>query len=280
MPSLPAQGVAGTLDLLGVEPADQADCAKLLAGAPGPAVAKLLEVLATRLGTEAGPPSRPGQDELAWVEAYLRFAPEIFRWHAARGVPEDISRDTLADFGRNLAINRRVHGCFGMDTWPWLSHHFTGQLYQLGRLQYLIHRTQDPVPGLRAGESVLGIHIPESGSLAPGPLDRSLAAARPFFAGCFPERPVRVATCASWLLDPYLPARLDPGSNIVRFARRFTPYGQSVDAATDAVYFTFRTRNMGNLPGLPRETSLQRAVLERIDDGGTWQIGYGYLQLP
>jgi hypothetical protein len=37
---------------------------------------------------------------------------------------------------------------------------------------------------------------------------------------------------------------------------------------------------MDGLKALPRKTSLQRTVLERIDDGGTWQLGHGYLPLP
>lgn len=271
---------AGVLDWLDVLPEDRPDCDRLLAGEPGPAVAEVLDILASRLGTGAESPAKQGEQELVWIEAFLRFTPEIIRWHAERNVTEDVSRDTLADFGRNLAINRRVHGRFGMDTWPWLTHHFAGHIYQLGRLQYLIHRNQDPIPGTADGEWILGIHIPETGALAPEAVADSLARARPFFAASFPERALRTANCASWLLDPYLPGHLDPGTNIARFARLFTPYGEPRNTPTDAVYFTFRTRRMDQLDQLPRETSLQRMVLERIDGGGIWQLGYGYLELP
>ncbi len=83
------------------------------------------------------------------------------------------------------------------------------------------------------------------------------------------------------MLDPYVAGHLDSDSNIVRFANRFTPYGHPLDAPTDAVYFTFRTRSVDpELASLPRRTSLQRMVLERIDDGGCWQLGFGYLELP
>ncbi|MDQ6752940.1 MAG: acyltransferase domain-containing protein [Actinomycetota bacterium] len=280
MISVPALTAADVLDLLGVEPQDEAECSRLLAGEPGPAVAKVLELLAERLGSEAEAPARHGQTELSWIEGYLRFTPEIVRWHAEHDVPEVISRATLADIGRNLAINRRVHGRFGLDTWPWLGHHFAGQLYQLGRLQYLLHRNQGAIPGVRPDEWILGIHIPESGSLAPAAVAQSLALARPFIGASFPDRPVNTANCASWLLDPYLPSHLDAASNIVSFARMFEPYGRPVDTPSDAVYFTFRTRSMDRLAELPRGTALQRTVLERIEDGGTWQLGQGYLTLP
>lgn len=280
MISVPTLTAADVLDWLDLEAEDEADCARLLAGEPGPAVAKVLELLAQRLGSEAEAPARQDRTELTWLEGFLRFTPEIVRWHAEHDIPEEISRATLADFGRNLAINRRVHGRFGLDTWPWLGHHFAGQLYQLGRLQYLLHRNQGAIPDVRPGEWILGIHIPESGSLAPGAVADSLAMARPFFARSFPDRPVSTANCASWLLDPYLPSHLDAASNIVRFARMFEPYGQPVDTPSDAVYFTFRTRSMDRLTELPRGTALQRTVLERIDDGGRWQLGHGYLTLP
>ena len=280
MAAIPVPGPADVLDWLGVGPADRADCAHLLAGEPEPPVVGILTELGRRLDSDVGQAGGPGNDELAWVEGYLRFTPEILRWHRERGVPEEVSRDTLADFGRNLAINRRVHGRFGMDTWPWLAHHFAGRLFQLGRLQYLIHRTEDALPGLQPRDWILGIHIPESGPLDPETLKESLAMARPFFGHCFPERPVRLANCASWLLDPHLPAHLDPASNIARFARLFTPYRPPTDAPTDAVYFTFRTHSMDRAAELPRNTALQRTVLDRIDKGGTWQLGYGYLPLP
>lgn len=271
---------AEILDWLAVEPADRADCARLLAGEPGPQVITVLKVLAQGLGSYAEQPQRQGADEITWIEGYLRFAPDIIGWHRRHGIPEQISRATLADFGRQVAINRRVHGRFGLDTWPWLSAHFAGRIFQLGRLQYLLHRSQDRIPGVTDGEWILGIHIPEAGSLAPEAVTGSLSAARAFFDRYFPDRPVRTANCASWLLDPYLGPHLDPDSNIVRFARLFTPYGHPVDNPTDAIYFTFRTRNMAALETLPRRSSLQRLVLERIDRGGSWQLGFGYLALP
>ncbi|MCZ2403805.1 DUF5596 domain-containing protein [Paenarthrobacter sp. Z7-10] len=277
---IPDPAPADVLDWLGVEPADRADCAHLLAGEPDPSVVGILEELGRRLGSDAEQGGGHVNDELAWVEGYLRFAPTIIRWHLQRGIPEDISRATLADFGRNLGINRRVHGRFGLDAWPWLSSHFAGQIHQLGRLQYLLHRSSDAIPGVKDGEWVLGIHIPEAGSLAPNAVARSLAAARPFFRQYFPDQPVQTANCASWLLDPYLGSHLDADSNIVRFARLFTPYGDPVDTPSDAVYFTFRTRSMEGLDTLPRRSSLQRVVLERIEAGGCWQLGHGCLRLP
>lgn len=274
------------LDLYGVTGEDRPECRRLLTdpgSAPGghPAVHAALSRLREALGAPIADDEPPDIDlhPLTAVAALLGFGPEIARWHAEHGVPDEVSRATLADMGRQLALHRRVHGRFGLDPVWWLTLHLSGSLFALGRLQYLI---QPPPPAyqeaLGAQEWALDIHIPATGPLVPSAIDESLADARTFFAQCFPGRPVRVATCNSWLLDPYLLEHL-PRSNIAHFARRFTLVGEPFDQPEDAVYYTFRTRDLHHLDALPRATSLQRTVLERIDAGGTWQAARGYLVL-
>jgi hypothetical protein len=274
-----------TLDILAVTAADRAGCQSLLDGETSDGAALVLEFLAGRLGSAEdsvpvlGAPDSP-VTESDWLEGMLRFTPQILHWHAERGIPEVVSHATLADFGRNLAINRRVHGRFGMDTYKWLTHHYAGRIYQLGRLQYLLHQPSAAIPGAGPGEWIAGIHIPEDGGLGTDAVADSLALAAPFFSRHFPEHPVRLANCESWLLDPYLAQGVGSESNIARFAALFTPYAPPRDEPTDAVYFTFRTRGMERLEELPRTTALQRLVLDRIAAGGTWQVGRGYLVLP
>ncbi len=274
-----------TLDILDIAREDRPEALALLEDPSSAAVEKVLAHLAARLGTaddsipDLGTPEMP-VTELDWLGAMLRFVPEVIAWHEDRGIPEAVTQATLADFGRNMSINRRVHHRFGMDTYKWLNHVFSGRIHQLGRLQFLIHQPKAAIPGVGANEWILGIHIPEGGGLGTAAVQESLTLAEEFFAKHFPDKPVRTANCESWLLDPYLAKRLDPGSNIAKFAALFTPYGEPRTEPTDAVYFTFRTRSMENLSALPRTTALQQIVLERIDAGGAWQLGYGYLRLP
>ncbi len=272
------------LAYLDIAEEDRSDCLILIEGPPTPPVSRVLTYLSASLGSADEPVPELGTAELAvteqdWLSAMMRFVPDLLAWHQGRAISDAISRATLADFGRNLVINRRVHNRFGMDTWKWLNHVFSGRIYQLGRLQYLIHQPANPIPGVSSGEWILGIHIPEGGGLAAGNVRESLAWAGSFFAKHFPAQPVKIANCESWLLDPYLRDHLDPSSNISRFAARFTPYGQPRDEPTDAVYFTFRTRTLKELHTLPRTTALEKVVLERIDAGGTWQLGFGTLEL-
>ncbi|OFI39596.1 hypothetical protein BIU82_00530 [Arthrobacter sp. SW1] len=267
------------LELLDIQGDDARECAALLSTPANDHVLAAMAALRTRLGTfTAQPASVEGCTETDWIEALLRFAPAAAEYQRSLGIPAELTAAALADMGLQLRINRRVHGRFGLDTWGWLTLHMAGNMFRLGRLQYHLVRSEGGEPPAPDGEWITGLHIPEDGGLSPAAVDESLAFARAFLGRHFPDKPVRFATCDSWMLDPYLSERL-PDSNIAAFARRFTVHRCS-DAASDAVYFTFRTRDMANLAQLPRETSLQRVVLERIDDGGTWQLGHGYLELP
>lgn len=276
---------AELFQLLDIVDDDATDCAALLVTDPNGHVQDALAILHKRLGTfpsdSVGPAAggkTPGAiTETEWLEALLRFAPSVHAYHSELGISSAVSAASLADLGLQLRINRRVHGRFGLDTWGWLTLHMAGNLFRLGRLQFhLVQGPNNQEPGQGSGW-VLGVHIPEDGGLSPALVDASFDQARSFFPRYFPDKPAAVATCDSWMLDPYLVERL-PNSNIASFARRFT-LDRCTDAPTDAVYFTFRQRGLENLERLPRETSLQRVVLERIDDGGTWQLGHGHLAL-
>jgi len=260
-------------DLLAVRPDDRRDLENLRVDPDQ--VAPVAAVLRERIGTF--PAERPELEapEPVWIAAFLETLPDLLAHFRELGIPDEIVRDTLADFGQHLALNRIVRGGFGMETRWWLTNHWSGSLYTLGRLQFQLYRSETAGPDVEAGDWVLGIHIPETGPLTPAAVDDSLGRAKEFFARTFPDKPVRAGTCVSWLLDPYLLDHLPPDSNTTRFARRFTPAGEPWDEQGDAVYFVFRTRDLEHLDSLPRDTALQRLVLDRIAAGGTWQVARG-----
>ncbi|MEW1821737.1 acyltransferase domain-containing protein [Arthrobacter sp. NPDC080031] len=266
-------------ELLDIHGEDALACASLLASPAGDGTRHALASLHARIGTfPSKSASADGCTETDWIEALLRVAPVVHRHHLSLGIPPESSAAILADVGLNLRINRRVHGRFGLDTWAWLTLHMAGNIFRIGRLQFHLVRGDAGGPAAVGDSWVLGVHIPEDGGLSPALVDTSFSQAREFFGRYFPDKAVTVASCDSWMLDPYLARKL-PDSNIAAFARRFT-LDRCSDAPADAVYFTFRQRGLANLDRLPRETSLQRVVLERIDDGGVWQLGHGHLVLP
>ena len=144
------------------------------------------------------------------------------------------------------------------------------------------------------------------------------ARAAAFFPTHFPDRPVTDFWCRSWLLDPALAAALDPASNMARFQARWRLYGEPMPGDEDALFFTFARRGEVDLatlprqhlgrPGpagrgprrraqagdrtgdrgrvrevdlatLPRDTTLQRVVADRLRAGGHWAVRTGRLPL-
>lgn len=249
--SLPAEAA---LEFLGV-PAE--DIPLVLAAPGGPEVHKLCRELLT--GAE--PVSWPNVDGYFYVRVFLAALPTIRARHAALGIPEEISRATLADLGNKMAIYRRTHGVGGLDRQSWLVRHFRGTLFRLGRLQFDMLGP------------VLDVHIPEDGPLSPEACEESFRAARPFFAR-YLGRDYQRAVCRSWLLDPQLTRFLGEDSNIIRFQRRFRPTGQLEDGDHDVLEFVFR-RHPASLAELPQRTALQRAVVAHLRAGGHWHIVSG-----
>jgi hypothetical protein len=233
--------------------------------APGP-------LLDPALGPEA---------RLLYVYTFLARVDAALAYNRAHGVDDAVTWATLADLGRNLAIDRRMGG----QGWPimaqWLTLHVRGAIFELGRLQYQRGRIEPHVAeaiGVPEGTWRLSLHIPESGPLTPEACEASLAEARAFFPRHFPEEPYALVTCGSWLLDPQLAEYLPADSNMVRFQRRFTLTPEERDAGIEIFRFVFR-RIDAPLDELPQETTLERAVVAHVRAGRQWHERTGWFAL-
>jgi GNAT-like C-terminal domain/N-acyltransferase N-terminal domain len=244
------------------------------------------------VGRGVRPPYLPG--ELGPVARYfhvLVFAaalPFVRAYHGGLGVPDDVSRRTLADLGRHMAVHRRRWGTGGLHAPFWIRLHFTGQIYDLGRLQFQrsVLREEEARVLAAAGVPVgpgarcLDVHIPDfSGPLTPAACEASIARAREFFPRYFPREPCSVAVCGSWLLDPQLAGYLPEGSNIVRFQRRFTLWPEEgLEPSDDPVEYVFGDPALA--PGaLPRRNTLERAVGDHLRGGRHWYLRRGWFAL-
>lgn len=202
--------------------------------------------------------------------ALLAVADDVRAFHRSRGISVPESDRSLADLGQQVWVHRRTYGEFGVDTYQWMTLPYTGNLYWLGRLQFNLLQ--------RADGWELSTHIPESGPLTPESVDDSFERAAAFFAQHFPDYPTSRFYCGSWLLDPQLAEVLKPESNMVRFQKRWTLEGGPSPADEDAIYFVFRKRGMPDRSTLPRETTLQRAILDKLDAGGHWNSWDGTVE--
>ncbi|NUT34116.1 MAG: DUF5596 domain-containing protein [Hamadaea sp.] len=279
---LPAKADApAMLDRLAVRPDDAAE---ILAGWPDPdspfwtpelrwLLDRSIALVRADLGGHTWLPPGPELDRdrgPAWrhlyVYAYLALAGVVRAYHRDHGIAEAVTWTSLADLGRNLAVDRRMDG----EGWPvmqsWLTLHARGAIYELGRLQH--HR----------GGAVIDLHIPESGPMTPEAVTASLDEARAFFPRHFPDERYTEFACGSWLLDPQLLEYLPEDSNIIKFQRRFElePYEEpeGLDADVEVLRFVFRTLSTP-LDRLPRRTVLERAIVDHLKAGRHWQIRRG-----
>ena len=201
--------------------------------------------------------------------ALLVTAPDVARFHAGRGIAEEVSWASLADLGQQAWVHRQTYGEFGLHTYGWMRIAWSGALYWLGRLQFNLQRDD--------GGWVLSTHIPATGPLAPAAADDSFRQARDFFARHFADYPTADFHCASWLLDPDLAAALPADSNMAKFQRRWRLYGEPMRGDGDVLFFTFFRRGDVDLATLPQRTTLQRVIVDRLRSGGHWNVWQGRL---
>jgi len=275
---LPAKSDAPTLlDRLSVPPDDAAE---ITAGWPDPdsplwtpELRWLLDRSTALIRADLGGhgwlppgPELPRDRGPAWrhlyVYVYLALVDVARSYHREHGIADAVSWTTLADLGRNLAVDRRMRG----EGWPvmqsWLTLHARGGVYELGRLQH------------QRGGDAISLHIPDSGPMTPEAVTASLDEARAFFPRHFPDEHYAAFSCGSWLLDPQLRDYLPADSNIIRFQQRFElePYEEpeGIDADVEVLRFVFRTLTTP-LDQLPRRTVLQRAIVDHLRAGHHWQ---------
>lgn len=219
-------------------------------------------------------------DGFSDVLAAVLASPHTRAEFARLAISDQVARQSLADLGRNVLIHRRQHGRSGYTDQEWLQRHFAGRLVELGRLQFelssqgssytaLINRhapgTTDP------GDAVLSLHIPRyAGSLSAARVDQALELARVHFARHRPDLVIRHIRCTSWLLDPQLDQVLPAGANITEFAHRFIRPVPGEDNDEAALRFVFEDPTLP-LAEYPRDTSLQRGIVDHLQAGGHWR---------
>lgn len=216
-----------------------------------------------------GPDSPYGAGVLELL-ALVATVDEVRTFHGSRGIGERDSWRALSDLGQQAFVHRLTFGTFGLHTYDWLQMAWSGALYWLGRLQLNLHPSETSTSGW-----VLSTHIPRSGPLTPGEVDASFTRARWFFAEHFADYPADAFHCFSWLLDPELAAALPASSNMALFQKRWRLEGEPAPGDDDAVFFTFARRPPVELTTLPRETTLQRAILDRLAAGEHWHLRHG-----
>jgi len=121
---------------------------------------------------------------------------------------------------------------------------------------------------LQRGDTVLEMHIPGGGGMPLDACAQSFRDAAEFFRTRFPDKPAKAVTSTSWMFSHQLEDALTPESNLVRLLRELylvpAPCGPN-----SGLWFVF-LQNPIDLATAPRETRLQRALLDYLAHGQAW----------
>ena len=129
----------------------------------------------------------------------------------------------------------------------------------------------------RHGDPVLEMHIPNFAPLSLELLKDSFEQALAFFPRYHPERPFAAFSCNSWLFNTQWVEMLPPTSNVLAFQRQGYLFPIASDGL-EGTYFLFGTWLI-DLDRAPQDTTLRRAVVNHLKNGGKLRTG-GFFLLP
>ncbi|HEY3418663.1 MAG TPA: acyltransferase domain-containing protein [Armatimonadota bacterium] len=94
-----------------------------------------------------------------WLPAVITISgvPSMLAKHQARGIPREITLDTMDDMERWLRANEARYGVPCFDHLFWLSYHLRGELFRLGRLQFQFGTMYHEVHVFRRGSELLAL---------------------------------------------------------------------------------------------------------------------------
>ena len=200
------------------------------------------------------------------------------RFYAERDIPESMLIDILYDTSRNMDEAFAKNGNYNIESGliGWQTRHYTGRLFQLGRLQYEAMLIKRDNRLLQKGDYVINTHIPSGGKLPHEEVRDSYRRAAAFFARLMPDIPFKGFVCESWMLSPQLREMLDERSNLVRFQSDYELYGTEED---ESFYSYVFIKKPGDLRALQEDTALRRAIKARLLAGGKIMSGRGFFPL-
>ena len=210
---------------------------------------------------------------------FICFSRKLRERYEACSLPLQIWHDSMLDLKYKLEECRVVCGICGSFVAGWFPGFFNLTRFALGRLQFEIHEFDNDYQAgdvlITKGSKAINMHIPRSGQ----PLSKELyedafARAKVFYKDIFPEGPIPFI-CHSWLLYPESANFVPPHLNVYKFLSEFTVFESHYNDGED-LWRLFDT--MERHPDrLPTDTSLRRAFVAHLQNGGRVGWGFGIL---
>lgn len=280
--------VSTTLDLareIGLQPVVQACLAQVLTpaflAAHADACARLTLPLEAGNTWKALDAALADEDPegMRMLALYLAAACITREKYRADGLSDAMYLDTMGCFYRFLEEEHARSDTYTFNRGYWAWRHVSFQLFRLGTLEYEYCLTKwgGPLPQtLAPGQPILSVHIPSDARLKDDALVASYRQADEFFAGigskyCLYGAP-KAIYCHTWLLSKTLRGLLPPTSGILRFGDDYDIYA---DDLQDESFYTWLFDGKRPPQPLADNTSLRRAVIDYLAQGGTIGAGYG-----
>ena len=208
--------------------------------------------------------------------------PQMHESYRANRLPEELFWDTARDLTYKMQECYDNFGVWGTFVTFWFPEFYRLERFCLGRLQFERKAfPYDDVAGLQKGQTVYNCHIPSAGRLTPELADDAFRRAKDFFAPELNGKPMPVY-CSSWMLYPPHVELFPKGSNLRRFAERFTLIEAVPDPTNHDFWRIFNRPWDPALPvsELPEDTSLRRAFKAFLMQGNTMGSGKCLLWIP
>ena len=136
------------------------------------------------------------------------------------------------------------------------------------------YRREEYTPILMPDDTILSIHIPKGAKIDRASCEEAYRGARAFFGAHYPERPIAMFYCRSWLMDPALAEILPPTSNILSFQSWFQIFPSK---STGKEVFNFvHPQPFSDFSELPERTTLERGLKRRYLADNPIYIHAGY----
>lgn len=126
------------------------------------------------------------------------------------------------------------------------------------------------------GDMSLGMHIPSGGGMDFEKCADSLKRAKAFFLKHFPDTPPKAVVCSSWIFNTQLQEIFPPEVNLCRFQRGLylVPCASSPG---EGLWFIFLRGWPLDFATAPRETTLQKKILDYLAEGHRWRGGQMFI---
>lgn len=209
--------------------------------------------------------------------SFLFMCEELESKYKDKGIKEEVLLDTLNDLVIWTKTWSEIKGELFLGEIEWLYRHLSMRLFKLGRLQFCFGKAEHDHIGTstKKNDNVLEIHIPATGPLDTNDCKASIELSKEFFSTYYPEFIYNAYTCNSWLLDTTLKDILQTDSNIVKFQDLFNIIASDEHNGILRYIFKWNTTPL-NLNNYTPTTSFAQRIVDRIKNGGTFYISYGY----